>query len=96
MLKQKDGYNFQQRWDCQDVNIIDSLNIVIVHFCRVYFQLLWKYLYQQQVLQQNVKYSTLTLAFSTLRRVRTELRSTADEDRLSGLCTESIHREHLK
>ena len=34
-------------------------------------------------------------AFSTLRRVKTGLRSTMTEDRLNGLCMISVHREKI-
>ncbi|CAG9571675.1 unnamed protein product [Danaus chrysippus] len=43
-------------------------------------------------------YSTATIqrSFSTLRRVKTWLRSTMTEDRLNGLCMLSVHREFVK
>ena len=34
-------------------------------------------------------------SFSTLRRVKTWLRSTMADDRLSGLCMMSVHRENI-
>ena len=39
---------------------------------------------------------TVERSFSTLRRVKTWLRSTMSDDRLSGMCMLSIHREKVK
>jgi len=38
---------------------------------------------------------TIERSFSTLRRVKTWLRSTTGEDRLNGLCMMSLHRERF-
>ncbi|KAF0755562.1 zinc finger MYM-type protein 1-like, partial [Aphis craccivora] len=38
---------------------------------------------------------TIERSFSTLRRVKTWLRSTTEEDRLNGLCMMSLHRERV-
>ena len=38
---------------------------------------------------------TVERSFSTLRRVKTWLRSTMTEDRLNGLCMISVHREKI-
>ena len=38
---------------------------------------------------------TVPLSFSTMRRVKTWLRSTMADDRLSGLCMMSIHRAKI-
>ncbi|CAI6354144.1 unnamed protein product [Macrosiphum euphorbiae] len=38
---------------------------------------------------------TIERSFSTLRRVKTWLRSTTGEDRLNGLCMMSLHRERV-
>jgi len=38
---------------------------------------------------------TIERSFSTLRRVKTWLRSTMTEQRLSGLCILSIHRQKI-
>ncbi|KAF0761293.1 zinc finger MYM-type protein 1-like [Aphis craccivora] len=38
---------------------------------------------------------TAERSFSTLRRVKTWLRSTTSEDRLNCLCTLSVHRERV-
>ena len=38
---------------------------------------------------------TVERSFSTLRRVKTWLRSTMTEDRLNGLCMMSVHREKI-
>jgi len=40
--------------------------------------------------------ATIERSFSALRRVKTWLRSTMSESRISGLCMLSIHREKLK
>lgn len=40
--------------------------------------------------------ATVERSFSTLRRVKTWLRSTMAEERLTGLCLMSIHRNYLK
>ena len=39
---------------------------------------------------------TLERSFSTLRRVKTWLRSTMSNERLSGLCMLSVHREKIR
>jgi hypothetical protein len=43
-------------------------------------------------------YTTASIerSFSTLRRVKTWLRSTMAEDRLNGLCMLSVHRKNLE
>lgn len=38
---------------------------------------------------------TMERSFSTLRRVKTWLRSTMSDDRLSGLCMMSVHRQRV-
>jgi hypothetical protein len=45
----------------------------------------------------NIPPTTCTIerSFSTLRRVKTWLRSTMTEQRLSGLCILSIHRQKI-
>nr|CAI5847132.1 unnamed protein product [Callosobruchus analis] len=40
--------------------------------------------------------ATVERSFSTLRRVKTWLRSTMGEERLTGLCLMSVHRNYLK
>ena len=42
-----------------------------------------------------VSMCTVERSFSTLRRVKTWLRSTLTEDRLNGLCMISVHREKI-
>jgi hypothetical protein len=43
-----------------------------------------------------VSTATIERSFSTLRRVKTWLRSTMSESRLSGLCMLSVHRQKIK
>ncbi|XP_026808510.1 uncharacterized protein LOC113550705 [Rhopalosiphum maidis] len=49
----------------------------------------------QMSLAQPCTTSTIKMSFSTLRRVKTWLRSTMTENRLNGLCILSVHRKFL-
>ncbi|KAL4135686.1 hypothetical protein QTP88_007282 [Uroleucon formosanum] len=81
-------YSLWQKKDCQSMDIIDLLEHSKIFFPSITIAL-------GIFLSLPATSCAAERSFSTLRRVKTWLRSTTGEDRLNGLCMLSVHRERV-
>ncbi|XP_026819039.1 uncharacterized protein LOC113557677 [Rhopalosiphum maidis] len=81
-------YSLWQKKDCRSMDIIDLLEHSNIFFPSITIAL-------EIFLSLPATSCTAERSFSTLRRVKTWLRSTTGEERLNGLCMLSVHRERI-
>lgn len=89
LAESESWYSLWQKQDCQSMNIMDLLKHSEMFFPSITIAL-------EIFLSLPATSCTAERSFSTLRRVKTWLRSTTGEDRLNGLCMLSVHREKVK
>ncbi|XP_050546850.1 uncharacterized protein LOC126908636 [Daktulosphaira vitifoliae] len=89
LVESESWYVYWQKKDFQSMDIIDLLKHSEIFFPGITIAL-------EIFLSLPATSCTAERTFSTLRRVKTWLRSTTSEDRLNGLCMLSVHREKVK
>ncbi|XP_025192119.1 zinc finger MYM-type protein 1-like [Melanaphis sacchari] len=88
LAKSESWYSLWQKKDCRSMDIIDLLEHSNIFFPSITIAL-------EIFLSLPATSCTAERSFSTLRRVKTWLRSTTCEERLNGLCMLSVHRERI-
>jgi hypothetical protein len=88
LAESESWYSLWQKKDCQSMEIIDLLEHSKIFFPSITIAL-------EMFLSLPATSFAAERSFSTLRRVKTWLRSTTGEDRLNGLCMLSVHRERV-
>jgi len=88
LAESESWYSLWQKKDCQSMDIIDLLEHSKIFFPGITIAL-------EIFLSLPATSCSAERSFSTLRRVKTWLRSMTGEDRLNGLCMLSVHRERV-
>ncbi|XP_025196823.1 52 kDa repressor of the inhibitor of the protein kinase-like [Melanaphis sacchari] len=88
LAESESWYSLWQKKDCRSMDIIDLLEHSNIFFPCITIAL-------EIFLSLPATSCTAERSFSTLRRVKTWLRSTTCEERLNGLCMLSVHRERI-
>lgn len=90
----EEGISWYEMWRNKTRDSSEITYSELLHQANTFFPAVAKAV--EVALALPVTTCTVERSFSTMRRVKTWLRSTMTNDRLDGLCMMSVHRERVK